>query len=350
MSGEAGLTWARADAMLFFYQNGCLAVLMDDEGPERVLRSGRLPLAQSGTIRTQLMATDVSTSVLGATSAHSGHQGLCYDPYGHGRVSGLELFLGFNGEHYVPLQKAYVLGNGERFYSPNLRRFCSPDKYGPFTSAGINGYAYCRGDPVNFVDPSGRIGVPTLRFQAGQKLGKMNGPAIDLQSAAMKPFYGGELTFGYITKRFRADGTAGLNSGMNHADLLGAKTASYFSKNFDKYTKKIAAENFGLVESVSARAVKNVINSIAAGTPSKHIFVSQSLPTTSQGRFVTSVYYTGMSSAHDRRLQAALSPFNSDIIQSSLPIRRMQPIPAVLESPDVQNLLKDIEIVRNTHG
>lgn len=49
----------------------------------------------------------------------------------------------------------YMLG--ERSYAPTLHRFLKPDALSPFASGGINRYAYCNGDPINHVDPSGKI-------------------------------------------------------------------------------------------------------------------------------------------------------------------------------------------------
>ncbi|GGZ39097.1 hypothetical protein GCM10010387_36480 [Streptomyces inusitatus] len=49
----------------------------------------------------------------------------------------------------------YLLGNGYRAYSPTLSRFHSPDAASPFGAGGLNAYAYCSGDPVNYVDPAG---------------------------------------------------------------------------------------------------------------------------------------------------------------------------------------------------
>ena len=40
-------------------------------------------------------------------------------------------------------------------YRPVLRRFLAPDADSPFGEGGLNTYAYCAGDPVNRVDPSG---------------------------------------------------------------------------------------------------------------------------------------------------------------------------------------------------
>lgn len=70
--------------------------------------------------------------------------------------------IGLNGElvDVLPLPTPihlYHLGNGSRTYQPNLSRFLSMDSYGPFSIAGINPYAYCSGDPINFKDPTGNL-------------------------------------------------------------------------------------------------------------------------------------------------------------------------------------------------
>lgn len=63
--------------------------------------------------------------------------------------------LGFNGQLHEPGDCWQFLGNGYRVYNPVLMRFHSPDSLSPFGEGGINAYAYCAGDPVNAVDPSG---------------------------------------------------------------------------------------------------------------------------------------------------------------------------------------------------
>jgi RHS repeat-associated protein len=68
----------------------------------------------------------------------------------------------------------YLLG--ARVYSPVLRRFLAPDPVSPFDDGGINRYAYCNGDPINRIDPSGETwrrwavgNLPARPFQAGRQ-------------------------------------------------------------------------------------------------------------------------------------------------------------------------------------
>ena len=46
------------------------------------------------------------------------------------------------------------------YYSPEFRRFISPDSIDYLDSESINGlnlYAYCKNNPVNYVDPDGHM-------------------------------------------------------------------------------------------------------------------------------------------------------------------------------------------------
>jgi len=60
----------------------------------------------------------------------------------------------YNGE--LILEGIYLLGAGYRAYGPTLMRFFSPDEHSPFGLGGINAFAYCSADPINFSDPDGR--------------------------------------------------------------------------------------------------------------------------------------------------------------------------------------------------
>ncbi|MFJ3152496.1 RHS repeat-associated core domain-containing protein [Pseudomonas hunanensis] len=93
---------------------------------------------------------------------------LRYTPYGW-HMAADHSTLAFNDQPFDKASDGYLLGNGRRGYKPRLMRFCSPDNLSPFQSGGINSYAYCQGDPINFVDPSGHSGVPPLQILAAQK-------------------------------------------------------------------------------------------------------------------------------------------------------------------------------------
>ncbi|WP_413796031.1 RHS repeat-associated core domain-containing protein, partial [Aeromonas dhakensis] len=74
--------------------------------------------------------------------------------------------LAFNGERCDPVTGLYHLGQGYRAYNPGLMRFHVADSLSPFGEGGINPYAYCLGDPVSLVDPTGHIS-----WQAGLGIG-----------------------------------------------------------------------------------------------------------------------------------------------------------------------------------
>jgi len=85
-------------------------------------------------------------------------QPIAYAPYGYRPAEeGLYSLPGFNGERPDPLSGHYLLGNGHRTFNPVLMRFTSPDNLSPFGEGGLNPYAYCSGDPVNFTDQTGKF-------------------------------------------------------------------------------------------------------------------------------------------------------------------------------------------------
>ena len=62
----------------------------------------------------------------------------------------------YRGYYYDRETKLYYLN--ARYYNPEWRRFISPDDTAyldPDTPNGLNLYAYCNNDPINYVDPNG---------------------------------------------------------------------------------------------------------------------------------------------------------------------------------------------------
>ncbi|WP_095051409.1 RHS repeat-associated core domain-containing protein [Pseudomonas sp. Irchel s3b2] len=113
---------------------------------------------QNRIVETRLLATDQQSSVLSVLTT-TGPNPQAYTPYGHRHPdNGLLSLLGFNGELSEPMTGHHLLGNGYRAFNPVLMRFNSPDSWSPFGEGGLNAYAYCVGDPVNRVDPTGHIG------------------------------------------------------------------------------------------------------------------------------------------------------------------------------------------------
>ena len=106
--------------------------------------------------QTLLLMPDPRQTPLGERSA-AGLQRMAYTAYGERNASsGPGSRTGFNGQLREP-QGWYHLGNGHRVYNPVLMRFHSPDLLSPFGKGGLNCYAYCVGDPVNYTDPSGQL-------------------------------------------------------------------------------------------------------------------------------------------------------------------------------------------------
>ncbi|AZE87731.1 RHS repeat domain-containing protein [Pseudomonas orientalis] len=114
----------------------------------------------------QLHVNDASGSVRGVSAAAPGqaHVRRHYTPYGDAHMSlddgkartMVDLQLpAFNGQRLDAAVNLYFLGNGRRAYDPDLMVFLQADPLSPFDEGGLNGYAYCAGNPINMMDPSG---------------------------------------------------------------------------------------------------------------------------------------------------------------------------------------------------
>ncbi|HEY3985131.1 RHS repeat-associated core domain-containing protein [Cedecea sp.] len=126
-----------------------------------------------------------------------------------------DMVLGFNGERLDPVTGTTHLGNGYRAYSPVLMRFICPDSWSPFGEGGINPYAYCDGDPVNRVDPTGHFSV-----------GGAIGAVIGFLGILFTPFTGGSSLAAVLSVASVFAGAASVGLGIASELVSDPKTAA----------------------------------------------------------------------------------------------------------------------------
>jgi RHS repeat-associated protein len=186
-----------------FYRGEHLVTQLKGQDGYSVLQHDRQLLAvqsfDGAERNSQLLVTDQQRSVL-QMAGPDGDVRQVYAPYGHRRVeSAPGSLLGFTGEAVDPATGHYLLGNGHRAFNPVLMRLNSPDSLSPFGRGGLNPYAYCLGDPVNFSDPTGRVAkLITSLFSVANARIAMS-PAIPFKSArdALQWGAAGQLPYKY---------------------------------------------------------------------------------------------------------------------------------------------------------
>ena len=157
---------------LRFYEHDRLAVIGVPGSLVRMMNAAGTPVCQLGSspfAEPHLLAIDRANSVL-ASPQSSAINSVTYCAYGSTSIGSLPVELGFNGEHPEAFG-VYLLGRGERGYSPPLRRFISADRASIFLPGNLNAYAYTAGDPINYNDPSGNFRGP-IAYYKDRKAGK----------------------------------------------------------------------------------------------------------------------------------------------------------------------------------
>ncbi|MEE4305878.1 RHS repeat-associated core domain-containing protein [Pseudomonas alliivorans] len=148
---------ANHDRVQRFYQKNRLTTQIQGHIQHTLLHANdhllALQSAHDRGLNCALLATTRQDSVIGTPQS-----AFSYTPYGHRHPQANSMSLpGFNGQQADRVTGHYLLGNGYRAFNPVLMRFNSPDRLSPFGDGGLNAYAYCKGDPVNQIDPTGHI-------------------------------------------------------------------------------------------------------------------------------------------------------------------------------------------------
>lgn len=204
-------------------------------------------------MRTLLLQTDIASNVVGEYGVAHRHHAFAAYGYVPGQFQGV---LGFSGLWLDDGTQRYFSGNGYRIYSPVLMRFLSPDGFSPFGLGGLGAYAYCEGDPVNYVDPSGRtrkspgiavrqsIDAPIVLRQAG-KIPKVfpsthTYKEVESHKADLKALAGSEMK-GAVSGQF-AVGERLSPEGERGVGLPSSVESSYMPQFTEQHQRKANSE------------------------------------------------------------------------------------------------------------
>ena len=133
----------------------------------RYTRAGELLASDAESARTYYhYASDEMGSITHVTAGNEILNRYEYDAWGNAEVCEEQVAnrFRFNGQQYDPVSQQYYLR--ARFYNPVIARFTQEDTY---RGDGLNLYAYCKNNPVYYVDPSGHI----CEKRANEIMGKL---------------------------------------------------------------------------------------------------------------------------------------------------------------------------------
>lgn len=207
----------------FFYQNDHLSCQLNQQVSTSFFRDLSTPLAEWRQDKQQaavtLLGSDSKESVVRVDQEpHTSSRPISYTAYGHDSNEG-DVRLRFNGQLRDSLSGCYLLGNGYRIFNPILMRFHSPDSFSPFDAGGVNTYAYCSGDPINFSDPSGHMPAPSPPPNR-----RSPSPRTVLNSMMLNEGWDPPI---FQQRRDSMNSTEVLDQMMNHPDWLSKSTSAH---------------------------------------------------------------------------------------------------------------------------
>ncbi|PSU15747.1 RHS repeat-associated core domain-containing protein [Photobacterium kishitanii] len=187
----------------------------------------------------------IRTSILAAYPAIAGLPNVSFAGTGFMTNSQAEMNIlkhlyGYCGERFDHIGRNYLLGNGYRCYAASTMSFWQADSMSPYNKGGINPYAYCLNDPINFSDPTGHspnaagiLGISTNLLWTA-----FNASIVGL--ILLGTITGGAV-FGLIASAF------GILSG-----ILGVAASSLDDSNSSKKALSTASSACGIIAGASA--------------------------------------------------------------------------------------------------
>ena len=179
---------------------------------------GMVYTSESGTTTTYYFQRNLLGDVIGIYNT-SGTKvgGYAYDAWGNCTITlntngiATKNPIRYRGYYYDEVSGLYYLN--ARYYSPTWRRFISPDDTSyldPEMPNGLNLYAYCNNDPLNYIDPTGHFALTAFGVWAIVGIvaaAVLIGGGVQLASNALAGETGSELWRGVVG--------AALGSGAN---------------------------------------------------------------------------------------------------------------------------------------
>lgn len=193
--------------------------------------------------------------------------------------------FGFAGERRDTLTGWYI-PSGYRPYDPLIMGFLSPDSDSPFGQGGLNPYAYCAGDPVNRIDPSGHGWVTWLA--AGIGIGLALAATVATFGAAVPAFaalagIGALTTSGAVAIGVSALSAVSLGTGIAATVLEATNKDSKAASILGWVSMGTGLAEFGMIMAPKAAARLSLKLGRSAGRASAKASGDAAVPTISRG-------------------------------------------------------------------
>ena len=159
-----------------------------------------------------------------------------------------------------------------RYYSPEWRRFISPDDTAyldPETPNGLNLYCYCNNDPINYADPSGHLALWIITAIIGAVVGVGVIAAVDYIPDQEFNLHWGWYVFGGIVGAAIGAGigmavsyttTGTLSASPKWISAFNKAKAGDYSKLLKLSTKNPNSKYVSLGKYISKNSPENYIN------------------------------------------------------------------------------------------